>query len=114
MMILKLSTRIVLALTLICATALPLSAQQVGGLRVGLSHRAEVGAPQLQRAVSSSRSHWQTGALIGAVVGVAAAVYAVGAGGGGSLSPSEILVLGGIGILLGGVPGALIGALFPK
>lgn len=106
--------RFVVALALICTTALPLSAQQVGGLRVGLSQRAEVHAPQLQPAVSSSRSHWQTGAVIGAVVGAAVAVIAVGTVSDGLLSPSEILVLGGIGILMGGVPGALIGALFPK
>ncbi|MEO5826203.1 MAG: hypothetical protein ABIR59_09975 [Gemmatimonadales bacterium] len=106
--------RLVVALMLLSAAAVPLSAQQVGALRVGLSQGADVGAPKLQSVVPPSRSHWQTGAVIGAVVGVAAAIFAVGAGGGGSLSPSEILVLGGIGVLLGGVPGALIGALFPK
>ncbi|MBA2292965.1 MAG: hypothetical protein H0W15_10985 [Gemmatimonadales bacterium] len=52
--------------------------------------------------------------MIGAVVGAAFAVIAVGTVSDGSLSPSEILVLGGIGVLMGGVPGALIGALFPK
>ncbi len=102
------------ALLLTCATALPLSAQQVARLQVGLSQRAEVHHTPTQLVESSSSSHWQTGAAIGAVVGVAAAVFAVGAGGGGSFSLSEIFVLGGIGILMGGVPGALIGALFPK
>lgn len=61
-----------------------------------------------------SRSYWQTGAVIGAVVGVAVWFIAAGAGSEGSLSLSEVFVLGGIGILMGGVPGALIGALFPK
>lgn len=78
-----------------------------------MSPRAEVRHTPTQLVESSNSSHWQTGAAIGAVVGVAAMVVAVGAGG-GPASLSEILLLGGIGILLGGVPGALIGALFPK
>ncbi len=78
-----------------------------------MSQRAEVGAPHVAP-VAPSRSYWQTGAVIGAVLGIAFWVIAAGAGGDGSLSPSEILVLGGIGALMGGVPGALIGVLFPK
>ncbi len=104
-------TRVIsLLLAIVCVTPTTATGQQISKLQVGITVRAQPAT----RSPSRAATHWQTGAVIGAVVGAAFAVIAVGTVSDGSLSPSEILVLGGIGVLMGGVPGALIGALFPK
>ena len=102
---------VLLVVTMLCIASVPASAQQVARLRVGMSARLESTTVIPSRAAT----HWKTGAVVGAALGVAAVIFAVGAGSdGGSASLSEIFVLGSIGILVGGVPGALIGGLFKK
>lgn len=92
----------------------PVSAQQASRAQVGHSQRL---GPAIFAKVTLHRraSHWKTGAVVGAALGLGVMALSVGAAGdGGSASISEVFVLGSMGILLGGVPGALIGGLFPK
>ena len=96
------------------AMADPASAQRVSGARVGLAQPPT--APVVATMAMHRRaSYWKTGAIVGAVLGLGLVALSVGAAGdGGSTSAGEVFVLGSMGILLGGVPGALIGGLFPK
>jgi hypothetical protein len=59
-------------------------------------------------------SHWKTGFIIGTVVGATAAIIYAGGHGNDRLTVREGVLSIGLGALLGGVPGALIGGLFPK
>lgn len=117
-------TRIILLLlAMTCVAPVVATAQQASKLQVGIAARpqpstmssSDAATQWKTGAVIAAATHWKTGAVIGSAVGLAAVVVAVGAGSdGGSASLSEIFVLGSIGILLGGVPGALIGGLFKK
>ncbi len=97
-----------------------LAAQYRVSLRVGIS--APV-APTVavSNALSSAvkPTHWKRGALIGAVIGASAWIainLSQGCGGSGSDSDCVVWAVGLSPVfgLLGAIPGALIGGLFPK
>jgi len=64
---------------------------------------------------TESKSHWREGAIIGtALGGTVWALLSGTQGDDGSFTVRDAVVSLGLGALIGGVPGALIGGLFPK
>jgi hypothetical protein len=63
--------------------------------------------------VRADSSHWKAGFVFGSIVG-ALFVASVAGGYGAELTPRFVVVSVMGGVLIGGVPGALIGGLFPK
>jgi hypothetical protein len=87
------------------------------GLSNPTSHSAAP-APRLHFEVprapikATQRSHWLTGGLIGTGVRTVAGLLLTGLN--VELAAGDVLFAVGIGALVGGIPGALIGSLFPK
>ncbi|HRP08565.1 MAG TPA: hypothetical protein PLL69_08755 [Gemmatimonadales bacterium] len=65
------------------------------------------------RHIVESPTHWRTGLIVGAVAGAGLGLVAMGAAD-HTPSASSVVLAMGIGALVGMVPGALIGGLFPK
>ena len=94
----------------------PAIAQRFEQSRVGItevSPQLEQLRPELLR--PSGESHWMTGGIIGTVVGATAWTLIAGTQGDPyDFNPRNIGVSLVLGALIGGVPGALIGSMFPK
>jgi hypothetical protein len=110
----------ILAAVMLCAAS-ESPAQSPTPLRVGLSNptsQTAAPAPRLRlevprtRIEAAQRSHWRTGGIIGAGVGTVAGLLLTGLD--GEFTAGDAVFAVGIGALVGGIPGALIGSLFPK
>jgi len=93
-----------------------LAAQYRDGLRVGISAPTVSHDPRRLLPIRiESRNHWKEGFIIGtALGGTVWALLSGTQGDDGSFTVRDAVVSLGLGALLGGVPGALIGGLFPK
>lgn len=89
-----------------------LAAQGPGPLRLGFTNTAAVETPLDLRLVES-KTHWRTGLIVGSSIGVGLGLLALGGADGGPSISSVVLALT-LGAFVGGVPGTLIGGLFPK
>ena len=91
-----------------------LSAQRPEQLRAGLQ-APQVAAPARNPALTAraDSSYWKTGFIVGSVVGTLLAAGVAGAYG-ADLDFRFVAISVAGGVLIGGVPGALIGGLFPK
>jgi len=104
----------------VSAAPTALHAQYRANLRAGIS------APAAPAAVVSNAlprtvkpTHWKRGALVGGAIGAAAWITYIATHGCGSTTTNERCVFIGIGMtpvaaLIGAIPGALIGGMFPK
>lgn len=119
MLPLRLALALLLAVTL--GAASPVAAQSPIPVRVGLSNPASPAASsapgaQLEgvraRLTAARKSHWVTGGLIGAGVGTVAGLLLTGLN--GKFTAGDAVFAVGFGAVVGGIPGALIGSLFPK
>lgn len=105
---------VLLAVFTCSATVASLRAQRPEQLRVGVqapqATTHDINPAAIARADSS---HWKTGLIFGSIVGT---LFVAGVAGayGAELSPRFVVVSVMGGVLIGGVPGALIGGLFPK
>lgn len=89
-----------------------LTAQGPGPLRLGFTSTAGVETPKGFQIVES-KTHWKTGLIVGSSIGVGLGLLALGGADGGPSVSSVVLALT-LGAFVGGVPGTLIGGLFPK
>ncbi len=119
MLPLRLPIGLLLAATL--GAASPVAAQAPTLLRAGLSNPTSPiasSAPGAQlegvraRLTAARRSHWVTGGIIGAGVGTVAGLFLTGLN--GEFTAGDAVFAVGFGAVVGGIPGALIGSLFPK
>ncbi|HET9133469.1 MAG TPA: hypothetical protein VFN90_04125 [Gemmatimonadales bacterium] len=119
MLPLRLALAPLLAATL--GAASPVAAQSPTPVRVGLSNptsETAAPAPRLRLEVprtgieAAQGSHWRTGGIIGAGVGAVAGLLLTGLN--GEFTAGDAVFAVGFGALVGGIPGALIGSLFPK
>lgn len=103
-----------LALLLLPATV---RAQRPGDLRYGITRSASESVALLP--VRVPKTHWKRGALVGGILGTATWVGYLAIRGCGSTTTDETCAsaavwLAPVAALLGAIPGALIGGLFPK
>ena len=89
-----------------------LTAQGPGPLRLGFTNTTAVESPKGLPLVES-KTHWKTGLIVGSSIGVGLGLLALGGADGGPSVSSVVLALT-LGAFVGGVPGTLIGGLFPK
>lgn len=106
--------RLTVAVLLFAISVAPLSAQRPEQLRVGIQG-ARVTDLQLNPAVvpRADSTYWKTGFIFGSIVG-SLFIASVAGGFGADLDLRFVVVSAMGGMLIGGVPGALIGGLFPK
>ena len=113
-------TSVALALAVVSAAPTALHAQYRANLRAGISAPAAPAAAvsnALPRAVKPT--YWKRGAVIGGAITAAAWIAYIATHGCGSTTTSERCLFIGIMVtpvaaLIGAIPGALIGGLFPK
>ena len=106
---------LLLAASLLLVATPSIHAQSAARLRVGITapvppreESSLLGMPRVE-----SRSYWKEGFIIGTVLGTLVILPFAGWDG-DSITPSDVLIAVVGGSLIGGVPGALIGGLFPK
>lgn len=105
---------VLLAVFTSSATVASLPAQRPEQLRVGIQPvRDSLHNINPAVVVRADSSHWKAGFVFGSIVGTLF-VASVAGGYGAELTPRFVVVSVMGGVLIGGVPGALIGGLFPK
>ncbi|HET9065255.1 MAG TPA: hypothetical protein VFN22_05510 [Gemmatimonadales bacterium] len=107
------------AWALLALHPMPGHAQRAADLRVGMRSAPAVddaGSTWTHDLRVDSRSYWKPGFVVGTVVAAGGFLFVAAAHGedDSSFSLREIRLITGVGTLLGGVPGAIIGSLFPK
>ena len=103
---------VLLAMLTIVGPGDALTAQGPGPLRQGFTNPASAGSPKGPQLVES-KTHWKTGFIIGTAL-MTAVILPFAAWGGDSITLLDVVKVVSGASLVGGVPGALFGGLFPK